>query len=219
MSDTNITLHSYYRSSCSFRVRIALNIKGLEYEYIPVHLINDGGQHKKPDYLLKNPLGQVPFFTHGDFTLTQSMPIIQYINSTWKKPPIFSESRTERAKQVQLAEIINSSIQPIQNLGVLQELTTKFNATKEQKNDWCRHWIENGFVALEKELEKTAGHYCFGDRISVADIFLVPQVYNAERFNVDLNRYPIIERINTKCLDQSAFIKAHPENQPDTPES
>lgn len=217
MSESNVTLYSYYRSSCSYRVRIALNIKGIEYDLVPVHLVKDGGEQNDAEFLSKNPMGQVPYFVHGDFSLSQSMAIIQYINGTWKKPAIFSESRSERAKQVKLAEIINSSIQPIQNLSVLQKLKSDFNATKQQTDAWCKYWIEKGFAALERELEHTAGHFSFGDRISVADIYLIPQVYNANRFGVDMEMFPTIERINTKCLDENAFIAAHPDNQPDAP--
>lgn len=215
----NIKLFSYYRSSCSYRVRIGLNLKELEYEYIPVHLVRAGGEQHSATFTAHNSMNQVPYFIHDDVALSQSMAILKYIDETWKQPAqLFSNDIKVQAKQIELAEIINAGIQPIQNLSVLKKLAIDFTADKSQTAAWSKHWIESGFKALESELIKTSGTYCFGDKVSIVDLFLIPQVYNANRFEVNLTNYPTIDKINAHCLNQGAFMSAHPENQQDTPE-
>ncbi len=218
MSNENITLYSYYRSSCSYRVRAALNLKKLDFVYNPVHLVNDGGEQKKEAYTQMNPMKQVPFFIHNHLQLSQSMAIIQYIDDTWPNPSLFSDQADQKAQQVALCEIINSGIQPVQNLSVMKQLEQNFSATKPQQAAWSKHWIEAGFNALEFELKKTAGLYSFGDQITAVDLFLAPQVYNANRFSVDMDNYPTLQAVNIRCLEHSSFIKSHPDNQVDRPQ-
>lgn len=217
MKSQNIKLFSYFRSSCSYRVRIALFLKNIPFEYVPVHLLNDGGEHKKSNYSELNPMQQVPFFIHNEVNLAQSFAIIEYIDHVWPNTPLLDKDIAVRAKQVQMAELINSGIQPLQNLSVMQKLEKDFQASKEAQTEWSRHWIQRGLVALEKELLKTSQTYSFGNEVSIVDAFLIPQIYNAQRFNLDMNQYPTLNKIHLNCCKLDAFKKAHPDNQPDTP--
>ncbi|ESO91951.1 hypothetical protein LOTGIDRAFT_121608 [Lottia gigantea] len=205
-------LYSYFRSSCSWRVRIALNIKGIEYEYKAVHLLNNGGEQRSEDYSSKNPMQQVPSLetSNGD-VLTQSLPIMEYLEEQYPSPSLLPKDSIQRAQIRALAEMINSGIQPLQNLTVLQYLK------EDQKAEWSKHWIHNGFVALEKTLEKTSGKYCFGDNITLVDCCLPPQVFNANRFKVDMAEFPVISRINEDLGKIEAFKLAQPSQQPDCP--
>lgn len=210
-----IRLYTYFRSSSAFRVRIALNLKSIEYELIPVHLVKDGGQQRTKEYLEKNPMGQIPMLEHNDFRLTQSLPIIQYLDEINSEPNLFSEDVKKKCQQLELCEIINSGIQPIQNLKVLQYLKSDFKAEKNQIQEWSRHWIHTGFAALEKRLEKTSGKYSFGDSVSAVDCFVVPQVFNAHRYDVEVELFPNISKVNENCLKLKAFRDAQPDQQPD----
>ena len=210
-----LKLYTYFRSSSAYRVRIALNLKGLEHELVPVHLVKDGGEQRKADFLQKNPIGQIPVLEHDDFRLSQSLPIMGYIEQLKADPALFSSAPKEKYQQVELCEIINSGIQPIQNLKVLQYLKSDFNASQDTVNKWCKHWIENGFNALEKRLQQTAGSYSFGGSVSAVDCFLVPQIFNAKRFGVDMKQYPTIQRVEANCAEIEAFQKAHPSKQAD----
>lgn len=191
-------------------MRIALNFKKIEYDYRPIHLVKDGGEQHSPEYLELNPSGEVPLFIHEELTLGQSMAIMMYLDRKWPNPPIWPQNPEVRAQTIQLCEIINSGIQPIQNLKVLKYVDGKFD-----KIEWGAHWITEGFKTLEQALQKTAGDYSVGDDVSTADCFLIPQVYNAHRFKVDMEQFPTIKRINDSCLKLSSFIDAAPENQPD----
>lgn len=208
-------LYSYYRSSCSYRVRIALNIKKIDYDYKSVHLVKDGGEQFSDQYQELNPKSEVPFLIHGDAKIAQSMAIIDYIDNAFDGPDLFSKNLEERAKTIQLCEVINSGIQPLQNLKVLKDIVKRFEINDEQKAAWGKYWIEEGFNALEEMLKSTSGKYSMGDQLSAVDCFLVPQVFNANRFNVDLNQYPKIKSINENCLKTDEITNAAPEKQDD----
>ncbi|XP_029316691.1 maleylacetoacetate isomerase isoform X1 [Cottoperca gobio] len=203
-------LHGYFRSSCSWRVRIAFALKGIEYDQVPVHLIKDGGQQLTEQYKTLNPMQQVPAVEIDGITLSQSLAVIQYIDETRPGPRLLPEDPKKRAQVRMISDVIASGIQPLQNLYVIQ----KIGAEKVQ---WAHHFIDRGFQALEPILKQTAGKYCVGDEISMADICLVPQVYNAERFKVDLGQYPTIKRLNQVLLQIEAFKVSDPSCQPDTP--
>ncbi|XP_068607668.1 maleylacetoacetate isomerase isoform X2 [Brachionichthys hirsutus] len=203
-------LHGYFRSSCSWRVRIAFALKGIEYDQVPVNLIKDGGQQKSQQFKTLNPMQQVPAVEIDGMILSQSLAVIQYIDETRPGHPLLPADLKKRAQVRMISDLIASGIQPLQNLYVIQ----KIGAEKVQ---WSQHFINRGFQALEPVLKETAGKYCVGDEISMADICLVPQVYNAERFKVDLEEYPTIKRLNQALLDVEAFKVSHPSRQPDTP--
>lgn len=204
-------LYHYYRSSCSYRVRIALNLKKKDYEKIPVHLVKDGGEQNKDDYLKLNPKGEVPYFIEDKIGLGQSMAIVMYLDETYPDPLLFPKDSSLKYRCLELCEIINSGIQPIQNLKVLQQLGKRFQADQEMKDDWIRFWIQRGFVAYEKLLQEVSGKFSCGDEVSAADIFLIPQVYNAYRYKLPMEDFPLIEKINKNALDLLAFQEASPE--------
>lgn len=208
-------LYGYWRSSCSYRVRIALNLKGIEYQQKAVHLVADGGQQHKSEYKAVNPMAQVPSLIHDGQVIAQSMAMILYLEDTQPEPPLFPKDPLQKARTVQICEMINTGIQPIQNLSVLQSLTSRFGADQEAKVEWGRYWIERGFDALEAVVRQSAGQYCVGDQVGAADAFLIPQIYNASRFEVDMSRYPTLAAINDRCLRLDAFKKAIPEVQED----
>ena len=212
-------LYSYFRSSCSYRVRIALNILGISYEYRPVHLVKNGGEQLKQDFLQLNPKGEVPFFVDGETSITQSMAIIDYLDHKHGKRQLFSSSPKMRAKCIELCEIINSGIQPLQNLKVMKTVQQNYALSDAQKMAWSKHWIYEGFKALEPAIANCSGTYSLGGLVSAVDCFLVPQVYNANRFGIDMSEFPNIKRVNENCLKLEAFQKAAPENQPDAPKS
>ena len=214
-----IKLYSYFRSSSAYRVRIALELKGLGYEYCAVHLVKDGGEQHLPDYRQINPARQLPTLDHDGQLISQSMAILGYLDDLWPTPALFPSQPFEKAQVTQLCELINSGIQPIQNLSVLQEIEKRYQADQTEKADWARHWISEGFVALEKKLEETAGAYSFGSQPTAADCYLVPQMYNARRFKVNLDPFPLISRVEENCLKLDAFQKAEPSAQPDAPSS
>ena len=210
-------LYSYWRSSCSYRVRIAAFLKKVAFEYRDVHLVRDGGEQKKADYLALNPMGQVPLRVQDGHQVGQSMAIIQLLEQLAPQPALFPADPFERAQVVALCEDINTGIQPVQNLSVMQYVDQQYEVGGEGKAAWASHWIDKGFVALEAKLAKTAGVYAFGDQVSAVDCFLVPQVYNAVRFKLDMDRFPTIKRVNETCLAEEAFKQAHPDSQPDAP--
>lgn len=208
-------LFSYFRSSASWRVRIALAIKGVDYEYKPVNLLKN--EQISDDYKAKNPMGQVPALYVEGVTLTQSLPIIEYLEETHPGKNLLPKDPILRAQARQVAEIINSGIQPIQNLSIIKTVAL-YTGKEEDKAKWANHFIRKGFIALEAVLKRTSGTYCVGDEVTVADLALVPQVQNAKRFNVDLEEFPIITRINATLIELEPFKKADPSNQPDCPE-
>lgn len=206
-------LYSYYRSSCAWRVRIALALKGVEYEYVPVHLVNDGGEQYKDEYKGKNPMAQVPTLVIDGITITQSIPAIEYLDETrsGSEPPLLPKDPKTRAQARCLAELINSGIQPLQNLSVLKTMG-------DNTVSWANSVISKGFDAFEKMVQKSAGKYCVGDDVTIADVCLVPQIYNANRFKVDMSKYPTITCIVNNLTQLPGFKAADAKNQPDTPE-
>ncbi|SAL54079.1 maleylacetoacetate isomerase [Caballeronia udeis] len=210
-------LYSYFRSSAAYRVRIALNLKGLAYEYAPIHLLRDGGEQLKPDYRELNPDGIVPTFIDGDNVLTQSLAIIEYLEETHPEPPLLPGTALDRAFVRSVALQVACEIHPVDNLRVLKYLKHTLKVGNEEKDAWYRHWLESGFESLEKRLanDSRVGKLCFGDTPTLADLCLVPQVFNAQRFNLDMSRYPTIERIANHAGQIDAFARAAPGQQPD----
>ena len=213
----HLVLFSYYRSSSSYRVRIALHFKELDFEYRAVHLVKDGGEQKKDDYLALNPMGEVPCLVHNGQAIAQSVAIIEYLEALKPEPRLYPGAAPGIARIRQVCEMVNSGIQPVQNLKVLKELDKRFHTGPEGKADWARLWIKRGFEALERKVRETAGQFCMGDEVTAADAFLVPQIFNAKRYQVDMDLFPTLNRINTNCLALAAFQKAEPSRQPDTP--
>ncbi|XP_066854252.1 maleylacetoacetate isomerase isoform X1 [Anser cygnoides] len=203
-------LYGYFRSSCSWRVRIALALKGIAYDQVPVNLLKDGGQQFSAEFKAVNPMQQVPALKIDGITLSQSLAIIHYLEDTRPNPRLLPQDPKKRAQVRMISDHIASGIQPLQNLKVLKQMG-------ERKTEWAQKCIASGFQALEQVLQQTAGRYCVGDEVSMADLCLVPQVANAERFNVDLGPYPTITRINKALLELEAFKVSHPSQQPDTP--
>uniref|UniRef100_H3C5D8 Maleylacetoacetate isomerase n=1 Tax=Tetraodon nigroviridis TaxID=99883 RepID=H3C5D8_TETNG len=209
-SQTKPVLHGYFRSSCSWRVRIAFALKGVEFDQVPVNLIKDGGQQRTEQYRTINPMQQVPAVEIDGITLSQSLAVIQYIDETRPGPRLLPADPKKRAQRM-ISDLIASGIQPLPPLSDHPQVGA-------EKVQWAQHFIDRGFRALEPVLRETSGMYCVGDEISMADICLVPQVYNAERFSVDLEKYPTIKRLNQTLLEVEAFRASHPSHQPDTPE-
>jgi maleylacetoacetate isomerase/maleylpyruvate isomerase len=218
---SRLVLYSYWRSSAAFRVRIALNLKGLHYETRPVHLVRDGGEQHSPDYAAINPQQLVPTLVDGDNVMTQSMAIVEYLDDIHPQPSLLPSDAAGKARVRALAQIVGCDIHPIGNLRVLQRIGSQFSVDDEQKGNWMRHWISTGFQALESMLANSnkTGRYCHGDMPGLADLCLVPQVYNARRWNMSLDDYPTILRIDAACAELDAFKAATPEQQPDAPKS
>ncbi|XP_071079343.1 maleylacetoacetate isomerase-like [Haliotis cracherodii] len=206
-------LYTYWRSTCSWRVRIALALKGIDFETNIVHLVKDGGQQHTEAYKKMNPMEQLPSLVIDGQTLSQSLPIIEYLDETRPGVKLLPEDPILRQKARALAEIVNCGIQPLQNLQVLQAIGDA------KKLEWAKKWIEKGFDALEQVIKETAGKYSMGDQVTLPDLFLVPQVYNANRFSVDMSCYPTISRIHAELVQLPAFKAADAHNQPDTPEA
>jgi maleylacetoacetate isomerase len=206
-------LYGYWRSSAAYRVRIALHWKGVEFEQGITDLRR--GEHRTLTYLEKNPQGLVPMLEEGDVRLTQSLAIIEALEETRPEPPLLPESTAERAAVRATALYIACEIHPLNNLRVLQHIKRAYGLDDAGVNGWYRHWIEQGFARLEADLGRTAGRFCHGDMVTMADVCLVPQVANARRYNCDLEPYPTIRRIEQACLDLPAFERARPERQPD----
>jgi len=214
---TSYKLYSYFRSSAAFRVRIAMGLKGLSYDYLPVHLLKDGGQQLTDAYRKLNADGVVPSLVDGDHTLTQSIAIIEYLDETHPEPKLLPGGALDRAYVRALALEIACEIHPLNNLRVLKYLKRTLGVSEEAKDGWYRYWIEQGFAALETTLARSGkvGKFCLGDTPTLADICLVPQVFNANRFNIDMAPYPTIRRIVDACMEVPAFQRAHPSVQPD----
>jgi maleylacetoacetate isomerase len=208
-------VYSYWRSSASHRVRIALALKGLTPEFRFVHLVKDGGQQHGADYRALNPHGRVPFLVDGAVRLGQSQAIIEYLEETHPTPALLPKDAAGRARVRMLAATVAADIQPLQNLVTLKQLETRFGADQAAKEDWIRHWIAQGFTALERLLADGAGRYSHGDTPGMADCFLAPQVFTARRFKLDLAAFPTIARIDAACAELAAFQAAAPAAQPD----
>ncbi|OZI61490.1 maleylacetoacetate isomerase [Bordetella genomosp. 11] len=210
-------LYSYFRSSAAYRVRIALNLKGLAYDYVPVHLLKDGGQQLKPEYLRLNPQAMVPTLVDGSAVLTQSMAIIEYLDETHPQPPLLPSTPVARARVRALAQGISCDIHPLNNLRVLRYLKKELDVPDAARDAWYRHWVQTGLLALEHMLADSpdTGVYCHGDSPTLADACLVPQLFNARRLDCDLSAMPVIARIDAACRALPAFEQAAPENQPD----
>jgi maleylacetoacetate isomerase len=208
-------LYGYFRSSAAFRVRIALNLKKLDYESVFVHLRRN--DQSKPDYRAVNPQGLVPTLEDGEASLIQSLAIIEYLDETHPQPPLLPPAPADRARVRALADIVACDIHPINNLRVLRYLTHQLGHGEDAIGAWYNHWIDEGFQALERLLagDRRTGTFCHGDTPSLADIALVPQVVNAERYRLDLAPYPTIAGIHERCMQIDAFAAAHPQSQPD----
>jgi len=209
-------LYDYYRSSAAYRVRLALNLKGVAPERVFVHLRK--GVQRTDDYLDLNPQGLVPALAlDGGPRLTQSLAIVEWLDETHPHPPLLPGDATARARVRAIALSIACEIHPLNNLRVLQYLTGTLGVAEAQKDGWYRYWVDTGFEALERQLarEKSTGRFCHGDTPSLADVCLVPQLANARRFNVDVTPYPTLTRIEAACNALPAFADAAPANQPD----
>ena len=212
-------LYGYWRSSAAYRVRIALNLKGISAEQLSVHLVRDGGEQHKAAYSALNPLELVPTLVMDDEldadALSQSLAIIEYLDEIHPQSPLLPASALERAHVRAMALTVACEIHPLNNLRVLQYLTQTLGVDEAAKNTWYHHWVASGFAALEILLKRHSGRYCFGDTVTLADLCLVPQVYNAQRFNVDLTPYPNIMRVWAECNQLEPFADAAPERQVD----
>jgi maleylacetoacetate isomerase len=219
MAAESLKLSSYWRSSACYRVRIALNLKGLAYETLPVHLLRDGGEQHRAGFAEVNPQELIPVLLHGDRVLRQSLAIIDYLDETFASKPLMPSTARDRQRVRAMAQLIACDIHPLGNLRVLQYLESRFGADQAQRDEWSRHWIRAGFNAVEKVLEDnpSTGSFCEGDMPGMADCCLVPQVYNARRFGIDMTQFPNIARINEACLALPEVEAARPENQEDAP--
>ena len=211
-------LYSYFRSSAGWRVRIALALKGLNYDLVPVHLLRDGGEHLKPEYAQTNPQGLVPALEVGDEdhrVLTQSLAIMEYLEETHPEPSLLPGDAARRAEIRAFCQAIACEIHPLNNLRVLKYLVRDLGHDEETKLSWYAHWIQEGFRPVEKLLEREDGPFCFGAKPTLADACLVPQVFNAERFNVDLTAFPKVRAVNAACLALDSIAATIPSLQPD----
>jgi maleylpyruvate isomerase len=209
------TLHTYFRSSASYRVRIALNLKGLDARHAFVHLNRGGGEQFSDAFRALSPQALVPVYSEGAVTLSQSLAIIEYLDEKNPTPPLLPPTIEGRARARQIALAVACDIHPINNLRVLKYLTGTLGVSDEAKNGWVKHWIGLGLAALEAELAPGAGSFCAGEQPTIADCCLVPQLFNAQRFGVDLSAYPTLLRIDAACQALPAFRDAHPALQPD----
>lgn len=206
-------LYDYYRSTACYRVRIALNLKQISYEKLSVHLVNNGGEQHQAIYKEVNPQGLVPTLDENGHILSQSLAIIEYLDEICPTPALLPTNPLGRGQVRSLALIIACDMHPLNNLRVLQQLKQQFQATEAQVNEWYHHWLKQGFDALEKQLEHLPrkADVCYGNEVGLADICLIPQVYNAKRFNFSMQDYPLINKINEHCLTLDAFRNAAPE--------
>lgn len=212
-----LKLYTYWRSSAAYRVRIALNLKGLAYESAPKHLLRDGGEQRQSNYLALNPQGLVPGLEHDGAFIAQSLAICEYLEEIAPEPRLLPGSALDRANVRAMALAVACDIHPLNNLRVLQYLRSEFGQDDEAVNRWIRHWIGRGFEALETWVARHSrdGRHCYGDSVTLADVFLVPQVFNARRFAVDMAAFPRLAAVSAHLGGLSAFAAALPDAQPD----
>jgi maleylacetoacetate isomerase len=214
-----LRLHTYWRSSAAYRVRIVLALKGLEYETVPHHLLRDGGEQRRPDYLALNPQGLVPALEHDGHVLTQSLAIFEYLEERFPEPPLLPASPRDRAAVRAMALAVACDIHPLNNLRVQQYLRDGLGQDEPAVSGWVRHWISEGFNALETLIGRHSadGRHCFGAAVTLADACLVPQAYNARRAGLDLAHWPRLMAVAGYLEALPAFAVARPEAQPDAP--
>jgi maleylpyruvate isomerase len=212
-----VKLYSYFRSSAAFRVRIALNLKGATSEYMPVHLLKAGGEQLSEAYRRVNPASLVPALVDGGQVLTQSLAIIEYLNERYPEPPLLPSDPLSRAYVRAVALSIACDIHPLNNLRVLRYLVRKLEVSDAAKEAWIRHWIELGLGQLEQlvVVAGRSGRYAFGDQVTIADLVIVPQIFNARRADCDLAQAPTLSAICDRCMQLDAFARAQPSAQPD----
>lgn len=213
----SLQLYSYWRSSAAYRVRIALAVKGLPYETIPKHLLRDGGEQRKADYLALNPEGRVPALADGPHVISQSLAICEYLEEIRPEPRLLPGSALDRAAIRSMAQVVACDIHPLNNLSVLGYLRAQLGADEGAVSRWVAHWIQRGFAALEQRVARAPndGRHCYGDSVTLADVCLVPQMYNARRFKVDVAPYPALVAVSGHLEAHPAFAAARPEAQPD----
>ena len=204
----SLTLYDYYRSSASYRVRIALNLKGVDYRRVPVNLLE--GEQKEEEYRALNPQGFVPMLDSGGTRITQSLAIIGWLDRVYPKPPLLPTGDGDRAHVVALALTIAADIHPLNNLRVLKRLSA-LGIGEDERDEWYRHWVSEGFAALEALAAPRAGQFLYGDNVTTADVCLVPQMFNARRFSVDLAPYPTLLRADAAATALEPFAAAHPD--------
>ena len=210
-------LYTYFRSSAAYRVRIALNLKALAYDAVPVHLLRDGGEHLQDAYRALNPASLLPTLDDHGTLLTQSLAIVEYLDEQHAMMPLLPADALGRARVRALAQTIACDTHPLCNLRVLKYLVNVLKIDEQAKLDWMRHWMAEGLRTVEAQLhDGAAGRYCHGDMPTLADCCLVPQVFNAQRFELDLTPYPEVMRIHANCAALDAFALAHPSRQPDS---
>nr|AYN44558.1 glutathione S-transferase Z4 [Brachionus koreanus] len=211
-------LYNYFRSSSSWRVRIALELKKIDYEYKPISLIKDGGEQYSEEYTKINPKQEVPALYIDGHLLFQSLPIIEYLDETRPNEyQLLPKDPAKRAKARMIAEIINSGMQPFQNLNVIRRVA-KETQSEDKKQEWIKFYLTKGFKAVEDILKDTSGKYCIDNQITIADLCLVPQVYSAKRFNIDMIGFPNVKRVNEELEKVPEFVRAHAHHQIDTPQ-
>jgi len=212
-----LKLYTYFRSSAAFRVRIALNLKGLAFEAVPIHLLRGPGEQHSESYTALNPARLVPLLIDDNSPIAQSLAIIEYLEETHPMPALLPKEPAARAKVRALALSIACDIHPLNNLRVLRYLHAPLGVDEDRRDEWARHWISLGFTAIERSLslQSPAGPYCFGDSPTLADCFLIPQVFNAKRVQLALDEFANIRRVHEYCMQQPAFIAAAPGAQSD----
>lgn len=208
-------LYSFFRSSAAYRVRIALNLKAVDYEIVPVRFGRQ--EHKRPEFLALNPQGLLPVLDDDGVVLTQSLAIIEYLDARYPEPRLLPDEPVARARVAALAQLIAAEIHPLNNLRVLRYLREQLDLEESAVMQWYGHWVSESFAALEAQIAKlsSTGEYCYGATVSLADVCLVPQVYNARRFDCDLAPYPRLTAIAAALAETDAFARAAPERQPD----
>jgi maleylpyruvate isomerase len=214
-------LYSYFRSSAAFRVRIALALKGLPYETVPIHLLRGGGEHLTASYRALNPSALVPMLEEDGRRIMQSMAIVEYLDERYPAPPLLPPDAADRALVRSIALAVACDIHPLNNLRVLRYLVRELGVAEEGKDRWYRHWVEVGLEQVEAQLAAHAGNrghggrFAFGDQPTIADIFIVPQMFNARRFGCRVDHLPTLQRIVDAAMELPAFVAAQPERQPD----